>query len=107
MEFLWGNADEASFFAARCNWREVLMPVSAKKAIPNLNELRTLTGDANGAQRLAWSPVWLKAREWFESKLSDMPVEWHFDAAGNRWITLRGASEKALVIGSHLDSVPN
>jgi len=83
------------------------MPASAKNVIANLNELRALTGDADGAQRLAWTPVWLKAREWFESKLASLPVEWHFDAAGNRWVTLRGDSEKVLVIGSHLDSVPN
>ncbi len=83
------------------------MPVSAKNVIANLNELRALTGDANGSQRVAWTPIWLKAREWFETRLTDLPVEWHFDAAGNRWVTLRGASENALVIGSHLDSVPN
>ncbi len=83
------------------------MPVDAANVIANLNELRALTGDANGAQRVAWTPVWLKAREWFASKLDGLPVEWHLDAAGNRWITLRGASEKALVIGSHLESVPN
>src|SRR5882757_5448980 len=83
------------------------MPASAKNVIANLNELRALTGGADGAQRLAWTPVWLKAREWFESKLTSLPVEWHFDAAGNRWVTLRGDSEKVLVIGSHLDSVPN
>ena len=83
------------------------MPANAKNVIADLNELRALTGDADGAQRVAWTPVWLKAREWFEAKLAGLPVEWHFDAAGNRWVTLRGASEKVLVIGSHLDSVPN
>jgi beta-ureidopropionase / N-carbamoyl-L-amino-acid hydrolase len=83
------------------------VPASAKNVIANLNELRALTGDADGAQRVAWTPAWLKARKWFESKLVGLPVEWHFDAAGNRWVTLRGASEKKLVLGSHLDSVPN
>ena len=29
------------------------------------------------------------------------------DAAGNLWITLRGESERALLIGGHIDSVPN
>ena len=56
---------------------------------------------------MAWTDTWLKARSWFESKLDGLPVEHHFDAAGNRWITLRGASERALLLGSHLDSVPN
>ena len=29
------------------------------------------------------------------------------DAAGNLWATLRGESERALLIGGHIDSVPN
>jgi len=56
---------------------------------------------------LAWSPVWLKARSWFGSKLRELPVEHHYDAAGNSWSTLAGTSEKALILGSHIDSVPN
>jgi N-carbamoyl-L-amino-acid hydrolase len=87
--------------------------VDAKRVLEGLDELRALTGDEFGAQRVAWSPVWLKAREWFEVKLEALKagvapgLEWHFDAAGNRWVTLVGESERALVLGSHLDSVPN
>ncbi len=81
--------------------------VNPKKVIENLEELRALTADEQGAQRLAWSPVWLKARTWFEEKLKDLPIEHHYDAANNHWITLPGESERSLVIGSHLDSVPN
>lgn len=81
--------------------------VDAKRVLANLKELRALTGDEQGAQRVAWSPVWLKARAWFEEKLKALPVEYHYDAAGNRWVTLPGLNEKALVVGSHLDSVPN
>ncbi len=81
--------------------------VDPQRVLANLVELRALTGDAHGAQRLAWSPVWLQARAWFESKLAALPVEHHLDAAGNRWVTLQGVSGRALVMGSHLDSVPN
>ena len=83
------------------------MPVDPKRVIADLEELRALTSDENGAQRIAWGPVWLKAQAWFESKLESLPVERHYDAAGNLWVTLRGASERALLLGSHLDSVPN
>jgi N-carbamoyl-L-amino-acid hydrolase len=83
------------------------MSINPKRTVDELKELRALTGDENGAQRVAWTGTWLKARDWFESKLQGLPVEHHFDAAGNRWITLEGASEKALLIGGHLDSVPN
>jgi N-carbamoyl-L-amino-acid hydrolase len=83
------------------------MPVDAKAVVELLKELRALTSDENGAQRLAWSPVWLKARSWFETKLRVLPVEHHYDAAGNSWSTLAGTSEKTLILGSHIDSVPN
>ncbi len=77
--------------------------------IANLNELRTLTGDAHGAQRVAWTDTWLKARAWFDAKLDALPfaVERRQDAAGNRWVTLRGTTARSLILGSHLDSVPN
>jgi N-carbamoyl-L-amino-acid hydrolase len=83
------------------------MPVDAQAAVDLLKELRTLTADEHGAQRLAWSPVWLQARKWFESKLRELPVEHHYDAAGNSWSTLAGSAEATLILGSHLDSVPN
>ena len=83
------------------------MAVDAEAAINLLKELRALTSDENGAQRLAWSPVWLEAREWFQSKLKELPIEHHLDAAGNSWTTLAGVSESTLILGSHLDSVPN
>jgi N-carbamoyl-L-amino-acid hydrolase len=83
------------------------MPLDPQAAIDLLKELRALTADENGAQRLAWTPTWLKARDWFQSKLRDLPVEHHLDAAGNSWTTLAGDSERTLILGSHLDSVPN
>ena len=83
------------------------MPVDAQAAVELLKELRALTADEHGAQRLAWSPVWLKARGWFQSKLQELPIEHHYDAAGNSWSTLAGSSEKTLILGSHIDSVPN
>ncbi len=83
------------------------MHVDPKRTVAELKELRALTGDENGAQRVAWTDTWLKAREWFNTKLTGLPVEVHDDAAGNRWVTLAGESTKALLIGGHLDSVPN
>lgn len=83
------------------------MPVDAQIAIDLLKELRALTADENGAQRVAWTPTWLKARAWFQQKLQELPVEHHLDAAGNSWTTLAGDSPKTLILGSHLDSVPN
>jgi beta-ureidopropionase / N-carbamoyl-L-amino-acid hydrolase len=83
------------------------MSLLPKRTVSDLKELRELTSDENGAQRVAWTDVWQKARKWFATKLVGLPVEHHYDAAGNNWVTLRGASEKTLLIGGHLDSVPN
>src|ERR1700761_9467782 len=83
------------------------MPVDPRRTIADLEHLRALTADAHGAQRIAWTETWLKARAWFQSKLAQLPVEHHLDAAGNSWTTLRGESDRVLILGSHLDSVPN
>jgi N-carbamoyl-L-amino-acid hydrolase len=83
------------------------MPVDSLRVISDLQALRALTADDHGAQRIAWSPTWLKARAWFQNKLEGLPVEHHYDAAGNSWTTLQGDSNRALILGSHLDSVPN
>jgi N-carbamoyl-L-amino-acid hydrolase len=77
------------------------------QVIADLEELRALTADENGAQRVAFTPTWQKARDWFGAKLDGLPVQRHIDAAGNVWVTIQGASKRSLVIGSHLDSVPN
>src|SRR6202048_5377667 len=83
------------------------MASNPKGTIPKLKELRKLTGDAKGAQRVAFTPIWARARKWLREKLEAIPAEIHNDAAGNLWATLRGQSEKALFIGGHIDSVPN
>jgi N-carbamoyl-L-amino-acid hydrolase len=77
------------------------------RTIAELKELRDLTGDENGAQRVAFTPTWAKARAWLRRKLEELPAEIHTDEAGNLWATLRGDSENALLIGGHIDSVPN
>jgi beta-ureidopropionase / N-carbamoyl-L-amino-acid hydrolase len=81
--------------------------LNPKRTVAELKELRSLTGDDDGAQRVAWTDTWLKARDWFKSKVGELPVTLSQDEAGNNWVTLKGESEKELLIGGHLDSVPN
>ena len=81
--------------------------LNPKRTVSELKELRTLTGDENGAQRVAFTKTWLKTREWLRERVKGLPLEIHNDAAGNTWFTLPGASEKSLLIGGHMDSVPN
>ncbi len=83
------------------------MPLQPDRTVAELRELQELTGDENGAQRVAWTDTWERAREWLRGKLAGLPVEEEIDQAGNQWFTLRGATERALLIGGHIDSVPN
>ncbi|MDQ6765052.1 MAG: hydantoinase/carbamoylase family amidase [Verrucomicrobiota bacterium] len=79
-----------------------------RRTIAELKELRLLTGDEHGAQRVAFTGLWAGAREWLRTKAEAIAsVETHRDEAGNFWATLPGESEKALLIGGHIDSVPN
>ena len=79
-----------------------------KRTVAELKELRALTGDEHGAQRVAFTPLWVATRAWLRRKLEAIPgLELHTDAAGNFWVTMPGESERALLIGGHMDSVPN
>jgi N-carbamoyl-L-amino-acid hydrolase len=82
-------------------------PLDPARTVRELEELRALTGNDDGAQRVAWTETWESAREWLAAQVAETGAEVELDPAGNQWFTLRGASERALLIGGHIDSVPN
>ena len=81
--------------------------MAARDVIVALRDLAARTSDANGAQRVAWTPVWRDARDWLDGRIEPLGLRAEMDSAGNRWITLPGASSRTVIIGGHLDSVPN
>jgi allantoate deiminase len=81
--------------------------MNAQRVVSDLRELAARTSTPDGAQRLAWGPVWRDAREWFTAKVAELGLRVESDSAGNNWVTLPGASPKSVIVGSHLDSVPN
>jgi len=83
------------------------VPLEPARTVAELKELRDLTGDENGAQRVAWTDTWERAREWLRGKVSDTGAVEEIDEAGNQWFTLQGDSERELLLGGHIDSVPN
>ena len=83
------------------------MALDPSRTVAELEELRELTGDENGVQRVAWTETWERARAWLRDKVSGTGAVEEVDAAGNQWFTLAGGSERALLIGGHIDSVPN
>ena len=83
------------------------MAVQPDRTVAELRELQELTGDGNGAQRVAWTATWERAREWLRGKLAGLSLDEQIDQAGNQWFTLSGNSDRELLIGGHIDSVPN
>jgi N-carbamoyl-L-amino-acid hydrolase len=83
------------------------MGLDPRRTVAELEELRELTGDENGAQRVAWTDTWAEARTWLRGKVAATGAVEEIDEAGNQWFTLKGDSDKALLIGGHIDSVPN
>ena len=107
---LWSEARASALLTIGA--REILQgadmsELNPSRTIEELKELRRLTGDENGAQRVAFTAIWAKARSWLAGKARELGAEIERDEAGNLWATLRGESEKALLIGGHIDSVPN
>src|SRR5438105_1714680 len=85
----------------------IAMALDPSRTVAELKELRELTGDENGAQRVAWTDTWERAREWLRGKVAETGAREEIDEAGNQWFTLRGDSDEALLLGGHIDSVPN
>jgi N-carbamoyl-L-amino-acid hydrolase len=83
------------------------VPLQPSRTVEELRELRELTGNEDGAQRVAWSDTWAQAKEWLAAKVRETGAEEETDEAGNQWFTVGGVSESALLIGGHIDSVPN
>jgi N-carbamoyl-L-amino-acid hydrolase len=83
------------------------VPLDPRRPVAELRELQELTGDENGAQRVAWTETWERAREWLRGKVAGTGAEETVDAAGNQWLTLPGTADASVLIGGHIDSVPN
>src|ERR687898_802249 len=82
--------------------------VAAGRAVDELEELAELPGGPDGPRRVAWTEDWEKAREWFRGKLEEIEgiTEIETDEAGNVWATAPGDSERAVILGGHIGSVP-
>lgn len=83
------------------------MALQPQRTIDELKQLRALTGNADGEQRVAWTDTWVRGRDLLQETLAELPVTIEFDQANNLWATLKGESEREMLIGGHMDSVPN
>jgi beta-ureidopropionase / N-carbamoyl-L-amino-acid hydrolase len=78
-----------------------------KRVVSELEHVRDISATEAGAQRVAWTEPWTRARAWLRGELDQLPVTIDTDEAGNTWATLAGRSPTVLTLGSHLDSVPD
>ncbi len=72
----------------------------------DLQELALVGADEGGVSRFAWTPELAAANAWLVERLRDLGLDADVDPAGNvlgRWEEGEGT---AVVVGSHLDTVP-
>jgi allantoate deiminase len=72
----------------------------------DLEEAARIGADGGGVSRFAWTPELAQANEWLVGRLQELGLETQIDAAGNvlgRWEEGAGT---AVLVGSHLDTVP-
>jgi hydantoinase/carbamoylase family amidase len=72
----------------------------------DLDELARIGVEGDGVSRFAWSPELGEANRWLMARLEEVGLEPELDPAGNvlgRWTAGEGG---AVLVGSHLDTVP-
>jgi N-carbamoyl-L-amino-acid hydrolase len=84
-----------------------LIQVNRQRLLDDLRALSRIGGRPDGGiDRLAWSDADLKGRQWFAKRLHDSGLEARTDEALNVLGRVPGSKGPWLLIGSHLDSVP-
>jgi allantoate deiminase len=72
----------------------------------DLEEAARIGAEDGGVSRFAWTPELAQANEWLVARLESLGLETEIDPAGNvfgRWNEGEGT---AVLVGSHLDTVP-
>ncbi len=84
--------------------------INSDRMLASFNELASIGATAEGGvHRPTFSEAHLAARRWFREEIERSGLEFHVDGAGNHSavLTFERSSVPTLLIGSHLDSVPN
>lgn len=82
------------------------MRIDANRLWASLEEVNALGArPSGGVERLAWTSEEIAARGWLAERCHDAGLDVERDEAGNVWAF--GGSRPAIVLGSHLDTVPD
>jgi hydantoinase/carbamoylase family amidase len=72
----------------------------------DMESLAAFGGDGPGVTRLAWSPELLAAYDWLGDRCRELGLDAEVDAAGNLLARWDAGTGPAVLVGSHLDTVP-
>src|SRR5262245_37796709 len=83
--------------------------INSERMLTAFNELASIGAtEAGGVHRPTFSEAHLAARQWFREQIERSGLELHHDGAGNNSAVLGVEDQvQTLLIGSHLDSVPD
>lgn len=82
--------------------------INPDRMLVTFNELASIgSTEQSGVHRPALGEAHLAARRWFREEVERSGLEFHMDGAGNHSAVLSGDGDQTLLLGSHLDSVPN
>jgi len=84
--------------------------VNADRMLASFNQLALIGATAEGGvNRPTFSEAHLAARKWFREEIERSGLEFHTDGAGNHSaiLTCQPSNIQTLLLGSHLDSVPD
>lgn len=81
--------------------------ITTARLMADLAALDRIGRTEAGLHRVAWTPAFREGRDWLKGRLTDAGLRVVEDAAANVWGWWDVGLGPALVLGSHIDSVPD
>ncbi len=81
--------------------------IDAGRMMADLDALDAIGRTEAGLFRVAWSPAYREGLEWLRGRFEAAGLAAQEDAATNMWGRWQAGSGPALLLGSHIDAVPN
>jgi hydantoinase/carbamoylase family amidase len=81
--------------------------VNAGRMLADLDALDRIGRTEAGLFRVAWSPAYREGLEWLRGRFAEAGLATAEDAATNMWGRWQVGDGPALLLGSHIDTVPN
>jgi hydantoinase/carbamoylase family amidase len=83
------------------------LSINEERLLADLDTLAAIGRTEAGLYRVAWTPAYRQGVDWLKERFAAAGLETTEDAATNVWGRWNVGSGPALVLGSHIDAVPN